>query len=146
MPINKRNRSLGNQFLPQQNQFLQPWQNGGSKHTSRLGRGLQRFMPMLGDQIFNTMGGPTGQPPLQGLSNQRFPAQELPHQNFPAQGLPSQGFPAQGSVPQTFPAQGLPHQGFPPQECGLQGQRVTPPCGKPKQSGIMEFISNLFRR
>ncbi len=151
MPLGKKTMFGNQQAMPQQNQGSQlpaaPGQFGVG--NPMLGRGLQRFLPMMGGQgglpmppglvrIMNGLGGGQGYVapgyPPQGFGQQP-PQQPIP----PAQSYPSQGFPFQG-----YPAQGYAPQGY---TQGFGGQMpVQPALEEPKKGGIKGFISNLMAK
>lgn len=162
------------QAMPLQNQGFQPpaapGQFGGGNYTPTLGRGLQRFLPMMGGQgglpmppglgrIMNGLGGGLGGGlPGQGMPG-GYPAwgarpQFAGGQGYAAPGYPPQGFgqqqPQQPIPPtQGYPAQGYPSQGYTPQSYnqGYGGQMpVQPAWEEPKKGGIKGFISNFMAK
>lgn len=167
---------FGNQqAMPQQNQGFQPLaapgQLGGGNYTPRLGRGLHRFVPMIGGQggypmppglgqIMNGLGGDPGigMPGVHGMPGVNPAWGTVPQfaggQGYAAPGYPPQGFGQQQPQRPLPPAQSYPSQGYPPQgyvpqvyNQGYGGQMpVRPAWEEPKKGGIKGFISNLMTK
>lgn len=180
MPLGKMNMFGNQQAMPQQNQGFQPpaapGQFGVGNYIPMLGRGLQRFLPMMGGQgglpmppglirIMNGLGGGLGggMPGAQGIpgGNPAWVAgpQSAGGQGYAAPGYPPQGFgqqqPQQPMPPaQSYPLQGFPSQGYPPQGYAPQGYNqgyggqmpIQPAWEEPKKGGIKGFISNLMAK
>lgn len=174
MPLGKKNMFRNQQAMPQQNQGSQlPAASGQfGVENPMLGRGLQKFLPMMGGQgglpmpprlvrIMNGLGG--GLPGAQGMpgGNPGWGGgpQNAGGQGYVAPGYPPQGFgqqPPQQPIPpaQSYPFQGFPSQGYPPQGYATQGYTqgyggqmpVQPAWEEPKKGGIKGFISNLMAK
>lgn len=125
MPLGKMNFFKNQQTLLQQNQSFQPLidprQFNGSNYTPLLGRGLQKFLPMMGRQ---------GSLPLPPGLTRRFG------------GFQSQNFGQQPPPPQypLAPTQGYPQQTYAPQK------PVQPAWEQPSKGGIKGFISNFMAK
>lgn len=167
---------FGNQqAMPQQNQgFLPPaapGQFGGGNYTRGLGRGLHRFVPMMGGQgsfpmppglgqISNGLGGGPGMgmPGTQRIRGGNPAWGPVPQiaggYGYAAPGYPLQGFGQQQPQQPMSPAQGYLSQGYPPQGYAPQGYNqgygrqmpVQPAWEQPKKGGIKGFISNLMTK
>ncbi|MHB8076650.1 hypothetical protein [Desulfosporosinus fructosivorans] len=167
---------FGNQqAMPQQNQSFRPpialGQFGGGNYSPMFGRGLQRFLPMMGGQgglpmppglsrILNGLGGGLGRsiPWVNGIpgGNPGWGAepQSAGGQGYVAPGYPPQGFGQQQLQHPMPPAQGYPPQGYPLQGYAPQGNNqgyggqmpVQPAWEQPKKGGIKGFISNLMTK
>lgn len=172
MPLGKRNMFGNRQAMPLQNQGSQlPAASGRfGMGNPMLGRGLQRFLPMMGRQgglpmppglarIMNGLGGGLGGGMPGGNPGWGAGPQSAGGQGYVAPGYPPQGFglqPPQQTMPpaQSYPLQGFPTQGYPPQGYAPQGYNqgyggqmpAQPAWEEPKKGGIKGFISNLMTK
>jgi hypothetical protein len=142
MPLGKMNIFGNRQIPPQPNQNFQaplaPGQFRGSNYSPLLGRGLQKFLPMMGGQSSLPM--PPGFSRIfNGLLPQNPGQQQMPYLTPPTQGYPSQGYPSQGYPPHMPAPQGY-NQGY-----GEQ-RPVQPAWEQPKSGGIKGFISNFMAK